>query len=351
MPPRKARIKDIAELAGVSIGTVDRVLHDRGEVAEATREKVIKIADELKYTPNFIAQALKTKKNLKIVSLLPEPTEDNAFWEMHPRGILKAMEELDPFPVVHHQLKYDMTCENDFQKKTSEVMEQNPDGIIIAPLFKKESIAFCNRLTKKKIPFVFVDGYIEDTKFLSYTGENIYQSGRVAGQLTAMVNPPGKSILIINIARNLQNFHHLNSRTEGFLSYFDSVGDNGIKTVSLNIENSDQESVNKDLTKVISNGKDFGTIFVTGSKSFKIATWLQSEGIEGINLIGYDIHDKNVEFLNSGTIRFLIGQRPEEQTYKGVKKLFDFISMNKIPEKIEYLPVDIITSENVEFFI
>lgn len=46
MPPGKTRIKDIAELAGVSIGTVDRVLHDRGEVSEKTRERVKSILKE-----------------------------------------------------------------------------------------------------------------------------------------------------------------------------------------------------------------------------------------------------------------------------------------------------------------
>ena len=51
----------------------------------------------------------------------------------------------------------------------------------------------------------------------------------------------------------------------------------------------------------------------------------------------------------SGTTRFLIGQRPEEQTYKGIKKLFEYPSLNKLPDKIEYLPVDIVTSENVDF--
>jgi LacI family transcriptional regulator len=59
----------------------------------------------------------------------------------------------------------------------------------------------------------------------------------------------------------------------------------------------------------------------------------------------------NVSYLRSGTIRFLIGQRPEEQTYKAVKKLFEFLTLNKVPEIMEYLPVDIITSENVDFFI
>jgi LacI family transcriptional regulator len=71
MPPRKTRIKDIARMAGVSIGTVDRVIHERGEVAEKTRLIVQQILKETNYSPNVMAQVLKSKKRFHLVSLLP----------------------------------------------------------------------------------------------------------------------------------------------------------------------------------------------------------------------------------------------------------------------------------------
>lgn len=338
-------------LAGVSIGTVDRVLHERGEVAEKTREKVTKIAKELDYSPNFIARALKTKKKLHLVSLLPEPTEESAFWNKHPQGIQRAMDELDPFPITMTEVNFELLDEVDFQKKTKAVMDLHPDGIILAPIFKAESIAFCNLLYKKHIPFVFIDGYIKETKFLSYTGEDIFQSGRVAGQLTDLVTPSDKDILIVNIAKNLQNVQHLNFRTQGFLSYFPESGKNKGKKINLSIADPVPENIKKEINRAFFKNPDIGTIFISGSKSFKIADYMIAEGINSVNLIGYDLLDKNVEYLKSGVIRFLIGQRPEEQTYKGVRKLFDFLSLNKIPEKMEYLPIDIVTSENVKFFV
>jgi LacI family transcriptional regulator len=351
MYPKRARIKDIAELAGVSIGTVDRVLHKRGEVAEKTREKVLKIVKDLDYSPNVIARALKSKKNFRLVSLLPMPDEESSFWTKHPEGMLRAMNELDPFPITLSQVTFDLLDEKDFLKKTEKVVELSPDGIILAPIFKTQAIEFCERLSKSHIPFVFIDGFIEETDFLSYTGEDIFQSGRVAGQLVDMVTPIKKDILIINIARNIRNVHHLNKRTQGFMSYFPQSGKNKGELITMSIVDPVPQNIRKELKKVLLKNPEIGSIFVTGSKSYKIADCLETEGIKSVNLIGYDLHDSNVKYLKSGTIKFLIGQRPDEQTYKGVKKLFDYLSMDRIPEKMEYLPVDVVTSENVQFFV
>ena len=65
-----ATIKEIAALAGVSRGTVDRVLNDRGAVNPETAEKIRKIAKELDYKPNRAGLVLAAqKKRLK----LPKP--------------------------------------------------------------------------------------------------------------------------------------------------------------------------------------------------------------------------------------------------------------------------------------
>ena len=58
--PDKIRIKDIARLANVSTGTVDRVLHNRGEVSAKSREKVEKVLKEINYQPNIYACLLYT---------------------------------------------------------------------------------------------------------------------------------------------------------------------------------------------------------------------------------------------------------------------------------------------------
>lgn len=351
MSQKKARIKDIADMAGVSIGTVDRVIHNRGEVAEKTRQKVLEILKATNYSPNVMAQVLKTKKLFHLVSLLPAPSENNQFWKKHPIGMLRAVEELDPFPVTLSQITFDLQSEEDFQRKTAEVFDLKPDGVLLAPIFKSESVAFCSRLHDENVPFVFIDGYIENTDFLAYIGENSFQSGRVAGQLIDMLAAKNSDILVVTIARNIQNLHHLNNRTEGFLSYFKKTGRNEGKKIILNIPDPSEIIVRDAIGKAFNDNKGIGSVFITGSRSFLIAQYLEEKGLREINHVGYDLLDQNVQFLKSGTTRFLIGQRPEEQTYKGIKKLFEYLSLHKIPDKIEYLPVDIVTSENLDFFL
>ncbi len=351
MPSKKARIKDIARLAGVSIGTVDRVIHERGEVSEKTRQKVQAILNETHYSPNVMAQVLKSKKRFHLLSLLPEPTEVNSFWKKHPLGMIRAVKELDPFPVTLSQITFDMQNEEDFQKKTETIFDLKPDGVLMAPIFKSQSIVFCSRLVKEKIPFVFVDGFIENTDFLAYVGENIFQSGRVAGQLIDMVTPESSDLLIVNITRNIQNELHLKNRTLGFLSFFDKLTSKKGKKINISIPDPSPGSIKVAMDDVFEENPAIGSIFISGSKSYLIALYLEKKGLTSINLIGYDLLDKNVRYLKSGIIRFLIGQRPEEQTYKGIKKLFEFLSSHKIPDRIEYLPVDIVTSENVDFFL
>jgi LacI family transcriptional regulator len=347
----KIRIKDIARLSGVSIGTVDRVLHERGEVALKTRDRVKQILKETNYSPNVMARVLKSPRDYHLASLLPEPSRDNSFWEKHAAGIEMAIAELELFNVRLTQVTFDMFNEKDFQRKADSLLGLKPDGVLLAPIFKSESVSFCHALTEIKIPFVFVDGFIENTDFLAYIGEDIFRSGRVAGQLADMITPDNKDILIISIARNIENVHHLINRMNGFLNYFENSGINKGRKIKVAIPDPSSATVKRTLDKAFRENPDIGSIFMSGSKSYLIASYLHDSGYKDINLIGYDLLDKNVRYLRSGGIRFLIGQRPEEQTYKAVRKLFDYLSLNKLPENMEYLPVDIITSENIDFFI
>jgi len=75
----KITIKDIAEIAGVSVGTVDRVLHNRANVSQFAREKVEKALKNMNYHPNVYASALAYNKSYTFFLLMPIH-ESEAYW-------------------------------------------------------------------------------------------------------------------------------------------------------------------------------------------------------------------------------------------------------------------------------
>ncbi len=347
---KPVRIKDIAKKAGVSVGTVDRVLHNRGEVKTETKEKVLAIAQKLNYKPNAAAQALKASSSIKIATLLPQAEENNSFWEKHPLGIKQGIEAAHPYNIEHIEYQYEMHDAEDFKKKYVEILALKPDGVILAPILKKESLLFCTQLDELKIPYAFIDTNLKETNCLSFIGEDAYQSGRVAASLIDVGTDPEKDILIINIAKDLENIQHLNSRNQGFFSYFMESGINTGLRISVEIPSTLEHEVKEILDKVFEANHNIGAVLVSSSRTHIIAKYLNNANKEGLFVVGYEVFGKNISFLKNGTINFLIGQRPIDQSEKAFKRLIDYITVQNIPEKEEYQPIDIVNAENLILF-
>ncbi|TFH19676.1 MAG: LacI family DNA-binding transcriptional regulator, partial [Bacteroidia bacterium] len=78
----KIRIKDIAEIAQVSIGTVDRVIHKRGEVSDSTRERIRRLLEEYNYKPDIHASSLALKKPIRLAVVMPGVANEHSFWDL-----------------------------------------------------------------------------------------------------------------------------------------------------------------------------------------------------------------------------------------------------------------------------
>jgi LacI family transcriptional regulator len=89
---------------------------------------------------------------------------------------------------------------------------------------------------------------------------------------------------------------------------------------------------------------------VSNSRVYIVAKYLYEKKIKNINLIGYDLIDENVKYINNGIIRFLICQNPEEQGYNSVMALFNYLLMKKPIDKFNFSPIDIIMKENLLYY-
>jgi len=346
----KIGIKDVAKQANVSIGTVDRVLHNRVEVSKTTREQVLKIINELGYTPNLLAKSLASKIKYSIAVLIPD-SSNNAYWEKPLEGIKAAAREIRKFNFELQIATFDYSNENSFIQKAAEILESNPSGFIFAPVFYDSSLKVIEKCDQLAIPYVFFDVFIENCKNLAYFGQNSVQSGYLAASL--MSYGLAKEINHIYIVKPLNPsapVYHLSLREKGFSAFFANELNQQTILHSIDIDISSPSILEESLNRVFSSDQKPSGLFVANSRVHLVAMYFEKNNIKDVILIGYDLLQENIEFIEKGIVQFLICQKPEEQGYKGVFSLFNHLFLKKLVDKVNYSPIDIIMKENIEYY-
>jgi LacI family transcriptional regulator len=338
-------IKEIAEMANVSIGTVDRVLHNRPEVAKSTKDEILRIIKELGYTPNILAKALSSKKKYLIAILIPDYKHNNPYWEMPLAGIYTAGEEIKNYNFELAVFTFDLEKENSFKEKAKEVIKLNPDGLIFAPIMYDASIKVIKKCDALKIPYVFFDVNIEQCNNLAYFGQDSVQSGHVAAQLMDYGLCPDSEIIILKLENKSASTYHIGLREKGFRSFLKKIKENHIQSIEIDITN--KKDLNRTLKKILASNSSKKGIFIANSRAHFVAKYLFEKKIKNVILIGYDLINENLKYLKNGTVKFLISQNPEDQGYNSVMALFNFLLSKKPVEKLNYSPIDIVIKENL----
>jgi LacI family transcriptional regulator len=341
-------VKEIARRARVSIGTVDRVLHNRTGVSIKTKERILAIIEELNYQPNILARRLASKKVLTIAVLIPSASPETDYWDAPLAGIQLAEAEVKPYGIVVDKYLFKQSDKKSFLKQAELVLTRDVQGILLAPMFIAESKAFVEACARQHIPCVFLNSDLPGQESLSYIGPDLHQSGCLAAHLLRYLVSGADPVLIVNISNELDNFHHLLRKEEGFRDY---ISKNKMENpvLKLDIRDTSYPSIKKELQAMFDQ-HPVKAIFVTNSRVSAVAKYLVESGREGVKLVGYDFLNQNVEYLRQGIIEFLISQQPKEQGYKGIMALYNYLVHALVLEKNYFMPIDIITKENHMYY-
>lgn len=347
----KIRIKDIAEKTGVSIGTIDRVLHNRGNVKEETRTKIMAVINEWEYTPNLSAKSLATKKTYQFAVIIPYTGETNSYWNKPMEGIMQGAAEIEDYNSTVEIFTFDAFNKDSFERACEKSLESDLAGVVFQPLFEDESIAFTKKLDERNIPYVYIDMNLEKGNKLSYFGQNAEQSGRVAAKLFNKASFQEKSkILIAKCNYKGVISDHLEKRAKGFVTFMENELNMKLEIISVNIDLFEKNEPDASLSKVIEENPDIKGVFVPNSRVFHVATFFAENKRTDLMILGYDLIDRNVDYLNEGVIDYLISQKSEEQGYQSVKSLFNHVVAKRDVKKMNYSSIDIIIKENIEFY-
>jgi len=233
-------------------------------------------------------------------------------------------------------------------KKQKSIIEDGYHGVLLAPFFYKESLGFFQDCRENGLQYVTFNTYIEDSKSVCHVGQDLVQSGMTAASLMHMLNPGRFDKLIVHVEEDLENARHMQEKEYGFLQFFNKCEDEHGSVEVLKISN--LRKIEKLLLEALDSNDRIGGIFVSTSKVYAIAGILEKHSISK-PLIGYDLLDENLKYLNSGIIDFLIYQNPALQTSLGISTLVDHIVFKmEIPQK-KLLPVEIVIKENIENYL
>ena len=345
MSKKKHTIKDVARLAGVSKGTVDRVLHKRGKVSKEAYAKVDKVLKEIEYLPNPIARNLKNNKIYRICVLIPDSALDS-YWLPARQGIKDASKEFKPFGIIVDEYLYHPHEKSAFIEKSHEAMSSLPDVLLMAPLFQEESLRILRKCHEENVRVALFNNYIDNVNSEIFIGQDLYQSGKIAGGLIDKMIGANSQIAIIHI--NMEA--HMQLKENGFKSYFDEKNDNQNFLEVQNFKTDDISQFNKDVSSFLDQHPKLSAIFITNSKAHIMVKVLKQNNYEGF-VVGYDLLKENIDYLKKGEIDFLIHQKPKRQAYLGVTYFAEFFLFGKKVPQQKLLPIDIITSENVDYYL
>lgn len=343
---KRPTVKEIASRAGVSIGTVDRVLHGRGEVSAATRARVEGIIDALGYTPDLLARQLKLNRTYHLRVLIPRADQDSGYWKLCREGIEAAAKTLRAYRVTVGIEEFDRSDRPAFRQILESVAADPGDGLLVAPVLPDELKPALVRLGTD-IPYVFFDGTLETTSPRCSVGQDAHAAGRLAGRMMALLAPEATSLLAITTHAEDR---HIRQRIEGFLAFFDE-GPAGKATEILVREcpglerRGERESC---LSAIFEERPDTGGILVVEASGHFVGEWLAGAGLKmGRPVVTWDLVPDNEAALGSGIVDCVISQRPFEQGRLGLEALFRAVTTGASePARID-VPMEIWLRENL----
>lgn len=338
-----ATIKEIAALAGVSRGTVDRVLNNRGSVNPATAEKINEIAKALDYRPNKAGLALAAqKKKLKLGMILF--STNNPFFADVLKGVNEKAEDLAGYNCTVLVKQVPISVEAQLNA-IDELLCEEVNGIALAPHNDDRIRVRINELYEQGIPVVTLNTDIENSKRIAYVGSNYSKSGATAAGLLRLMTHDTVHIGIITGSSDI--LCHT-ERIAGFTDTLKPYQDR-MHIVSI-VETQDDEIESYEQTsRLLKEHPEINALFFAAGGVYGGCRAITSLGLaDRLCVVAFDKADTTEQFLREGILSAVICQQPRIQGRKPLDLLFTYLTSGELPDnEYNYTAVDIRILENI----
>ena len=158
--------------------------------------------------------------------------------------------------------------------------------------------------------------------------------------------------MVLNLDKGVRNARHLLDKQQGFQDFFDRLENKSIEIRHEVFEGFDDvAAMRRWIQARFEEQPRLNGFFVTNSRAYKLAAVLDSSTQKRVKIVGFDLIEPNLNLLADNKIRFLINQNAWHQGYLAVTTLVNKLVLKKEVPAHQYLPLDIVVKENVEYYL
>jgi LacI family transcriptional regulator len=342
--PKSAGIKEIAEAVGVSIGTVDRALHSRPGISEATRARIMKAAAALGYRPNLAARHLKLGRQQQISVHLPQ--EIASYFDAMRQGIQQAAAQLQP-PLKVEFHSFPRMGQGEIESLQT-VLDQSCDGIIIAPGAPGRIAPLIRQATQRGTPVVCVATDAPDSDRLAVVSSDPFTSGAIVAELLTRMDKGNHQAAIIT--GDLATVDH-SEKVRGFRSMMADLG-SSLTLAEVAEAHDEPREAYRQTCDLLARHPKLSSIYVSTSNSLPVIEALEERGRAGdISVIVTDLFPELVPLMRAGKVFATLYQRPLTQGRLAFEAMHRFVVEGIRPKPVQKLPPYIVLRSNLELFI
>ena len=340
----RATIKMIAEKAGVSIGTVDRVLHDRPYVKAEVRDRVLRVMEELDYHPNRMASALAMSGTPRRLALIQPRWENYIYGEME-AGVARFREEHRDYNVTVTVRAYPQEDTARCLELLDEEIAGGAQAVALCASDSPETRAKLSELAENRIPAVTFNSDIPAAPRLCYVGEDAHHAGRVAAEIAAKFLRPGDPLLLVYAGPAYAGHK---ARADGFL---ERLGELGFRREDCRIAatHNDYGETLRAVEAALAEDPALAYVYMANLSVPACVEAIRRHGRTGrVHVLSHDCGPDIRRFLESGEVDFTIGQDLAYQSWQALSVLFRHLTEHRPPERDCFYPASpILNAETV----
>lgn len=349
MEDLRVTVKEIARLAGVSIGTVDRVLHGRPGVSPETKERIEEIVRRLGYRPNLLARQLSLGKTYVFHVLLPRAEQDSGYWALCLEGIRRAERDLGPLGILVAIDEFDRYDLDSYERLLAKLIADPGDGLLVAPVLPARLMPALAELEKQDIPYVFFDRDVAGARPVAAVGQDPFRGGYLAGRLMSLLagaegNDGGRLVAVSAHAGD----PHIGRRIEGFRAFFAASGRARPVEAAECQSLEGPEECDRFLSGLLAGGEPPAGILVANSSGHLVGGWLAAKGAKpGCAILSWDLVPANARAMMEGKIDCVVSQRPAEQAREALERLYKAAVRGEGIQDSPHIPLEVYFRENI----